>query len=550
MLWTIVRRELLSHLISLRFAVCLVLCTALSAASCYLLAEDYGNRLARYNADQARSKEAVQEVKVYALLRPEVHRPPTPLSVFAEGLDRKMGTRAVIAIEEVPYRLTGGQVVNEFAPVFPILDFATIVGVVLSLLALLLSYDSISGEKERGTLRICLANACPRHQILLGKYLGSFLALGVSLLVTLIVCLLIVSAHPAIALGTNLLARTALIFLAALLALSCFLLLGLWVSARTQQSFTTLVVLLFVWVLTVFVLPRTGGYAARQAYKVTDRKTVEHQVSQLLQEAGDKVQAYRETLGPRGFWAAMSGTGEIVNWKLLPAGNPYPVLEYYRKFYAYAAPLYVGYSGRAWDLRRRREQELARQQRLAEGFQLLSPAALFVDVARRIAGTDVYHFRRFMDGLRRYRRSLIEHLEEKQVFSSYAFTSLYEPNAGEKSFFTHFQALQSRIMQMAHGIQPGSEEAKQLFENEEFSQLAAQYEEENRTLKDRWKAFIQDHPQKSTQIDLAGMPVFKAPVLALGTVATAASPILLVLCVYNVLLFLLAHAAFLRCDVR
>ncbi|MEW6755878.1 MAG: ABC transporter permease subunit, partial [Candidatus Latescibacterota bacterium] len=191
MTWTIARRELLSHLVSLRFAACLVLCTGLSAVSCHLLAGEYGQRLSAYGAARDRSRQVLEQVQVYAQLRPEVHRPPRPLSVLAEGLDRRIGTACTIALEEVPFALTGTQAANEFAPVFPVLDFATVVSVVLSLLALLLAYDAFSGERELGTLRMCLANACPRHALLLGKYLGGLLGLAVSLGVTLVVCLLV-----------------------------------------------------------------------------------------------------------------------------------------------------------------------------------------------------------------------------------------------------------------------------------------------------------------------------------------------------------------------
>ena len=42
-------------------------------------------------------------------------------------------------------------------------DWAFIIGYVLSLIALLFTFDAISGERERGTLRLMLANSIPRH---------------------------------------------------------------------------------------------------------------------------------------------------------------------------------------------------------------------------------------------------------------------------------------------------------------------------------------------------------------------------------------------------
>ena len=55
------------------------------------------------------------------------------------------------------------------------LDLEFIVLIVLSLFAILFTYDAISGEKERGTLRLSFAGPVARHTYMTGKLLGSFL---------------------------------------------------------------------------------------------------------------------------------------------------------------------------------------------------------------------------------------------------------------------------------------------------------------------------------------------------------------------------------------
>ncbi|HML83996.1 MAG TPA: ABC transporter permease subunit, partial [Bacteroidales bacterium] len=47
-------------------------------------------------------------------------------------------------------------------------DLITITGILLSLLAILFSYDSISGEREDGTLKLLLSNHLPRPLLLTG----------------------------------------------------------------------------------------------------------------------------------------------------------------------------------------------------------------------------------------------------------------------------------------------------------------------------------------------------------------------------------------------
>ena len=59
--------------------------------------------------------------------------------------------------------------------VFRFLDLTFIIQVVLSLFAIVLTYDSISGEREQGTLRLTFANAVPRGVYLVAKLIGTWL---------------------------------------------------------------------------------------------------------------------------------------------------------------------------------------------------------------------------------------------------------------------------------------------------------------------------------------------------------------------------------------
>ena len=45
--------------------------------------------------------------------------------------------------------------------------------VILGLLALLLTFDALSGERESGNLRLLLGNGLPRRTLLAGKLLGA-----------------------------------------------------------------------------------------------------------------------------------------------------------------------------------------------------------------------------------------------------------------------------------------------------------------------------------------------------------------------------------------
>jgi ABC-type transport system involved in multi-copper enzyme maturation permease subunit len=136
-------------------------------------------------------------------------------------------------------------------------DWGFIIGYVLSLVALLFTFDSISGERERGTLRLTLANAIPRHTVLIGKFLGAFISVNIPFILAVLVNLLVISTSSGVHLDSEAWGRLGIIFFVAVLYTCLFLALGLLVSARVQRSAVSLVILLLVWVVLVVFMPST-----------------------------------------------------------------------------------------------------------------------------------------------------------------------------------------------------------------------------------------------------------------------------------------------------
>ena len=73
-----------------------------------------------------------------------------------------------------------------------------IVRIVLSLVAVLLTYDAISGEREQGTLKLILSNGVPRSTILLSKCIGGYVTLILPFLVPVLIALLILTMSESI----------------------------------------------------------------------------------------------------------------------------------------------------------------------------------------------------------------------------------------------------------------------------------------------------------------------------------------------------------------
>jgi len=257
MIWTIAKRELHSNVITFRFFISLVLSLTLITASAYMFAADYRIRLDKYNTNAESHRESLEGIKVHVQIESGAERFPSPLGFLSIGSDKKLGnTISGITFKEVPREAVGQSGGNFLMNIFPSLDVALIIRVVLSLLALLLSYDAISGERERGTLAVMLSNSVPRHHILLGKITGGMISIAIPLTVGLLTGLMVVLFYGSSALKGSEWIRIGLVFLCSLLYLSAIFMLGVLVSARTRGSATSLVILLFIWVVLVMLWPK------------------------------------------------------------------------------------------------------------------------------------------------------------------------------------------------------------------------------------------------------------------------------------------------------
>ena len=122
------------------------------------------------------------------------------------------------------------------------------IGYVLSLVAILFTFDSISGERGQGTLRFDVGEPGSAPHRTDWQILGALVSISVPFTLAVLINLLVISTSSDVQLGTDAWSRLGIIFVIALLYLCLFLALGLLVSSRVQQSAASLVILLFMWV--------------------------------------------------------------------------------------------------------------------------------------------------------------------------------------------------------------------------------------------------------------------------------------------------------------
>ncbi len=272
----VARKEILEHLLSLRFHVCAVMMAALLALSVFVMFQDFRVRMENYAVLQARATPRAGEYGVMAVVRPQ------PLSIVARGLDEVLDRGYDITVYSgiTPHdRQTPSlSLFSLFAPP----DLMYLVKVLLSLLALLFAYDAISGEKERGTLRLMLSWPVSRGQVVAGKMIGGLTVVIAPFVLMVGTLLVVVMQTGDVRLDLGDAARLGLMLVAALCYITVFFALGVLVSARSSSSPRALVVLLFLWAVIVFALPNIGQLVAAQVSPLPAADTQEALRSQAF----------------------------------------------------------------------------------------------------------------------------------------------------------------------------------------------------------------------------------------------------------------------------
>ena len=270
-MWHVTKRELYDNLNSLRFALATILLLGLMLTNAVVHLREYPVRMQRYHDAVTRSLNLLKSrTDLYEIAQwgpGNLYKKPSPLHFCAEGGDiflsgRVNGgfvswttddLRGFWQLLYLPATLNSKNIRPDTIKV----DWIFVIGYVLSLIAILFTFDSISGERGQGTLRLTLANPVPRHTVLIGKFLGALISIGVPFTLAVLINLLVVSTSDNVQLGTEAWSRLGIIFLIALLYLCLFLALGLLVSSRVQQNAASLVVLLLIWVTFVVFMPST-----------------------------------------------------------------------------------------------------------------------------------------------------------------------------------------------------------------------------------------------------------------------------------------------------
>lgn len=175
------------------------------------------------------------------------------------------------------------------------LNWYFIVSLILSFAILLLSFDSVSGEKQSQTLSLILSNNVPRSLLLLGKYLSIIISSFLMLLPGIIVALIILLISGTIRFDSALILEVCIYVAVQILFIACIAALGLFCSVISRSANISLLLCLSLWLLFLIFSPNLAVFSAENLFKIKNSETISAEIK-TVQDAINKS-------APEGSWS-------------------------------------------------------------------------------------------------------------------------------------------------------------------------------------------------------------------------------------------------------
>lgn len=405
MLRLIIEKELRDIFTSTKFLVTFGICALLIVLAFLIGAKNHQIAQAQYEASKRTNILQYEGITDWMRVQEyKIFLPPQPLATLVNGVSNDIG-RTIEVRGRGELRSQDSRYGDD--PIFALfrfLDLEFIFSIVLTLFAILFGYDLINGEKERGTLRLTFSNALPRTQYITAKFIGAFLALGVPLLIPILAGSLLLPVFGITLSGDDWL-KLGLIITAGLASIGAFLALSLFVSASTERSSISFLVLLSLWIVMVMIVPRLSVVSADQIVSVPSVDEINSQksrfMSQIWNEDRGKMNAYTPQKS-MDVQEVMGGFNKFMQ-ELADARE--------KKFNELSARL-----------NEERINRQTEQQQLAMLFSGISPSALFTLAACEINGTGLRMERSYLDQAKEYQRQYAAFMKEKTGMNTGGFS--------------------------------------------------------------------------------------------------------------------------------
>jgi len=275
--------------------------------------------------------------------------------------------------------------VNPFLNVFTELSWGMIISLIISFTVFLLTFDSISGEKEAKTLAITFANSVSKGTYLFGKYLSAIITCLIVLLPGMCISLIILLMSRIISFNAGTIAEILGFIFAVILFIACIAAFGIFCSVITKSSNISLLIALSMWLVFVVLIPNTAIYWADVFFPIERIDVIDQRVSQA-----------RDALNrdaPPGSWSSSSN-------------NPF------RPEHELRAAIQMKLLLSKKQIKDAYFNDMIQQYKKVELLTCISPVCIFEYMSEGVVGGGYIKFRKYWDDLHVYQSQFLSFFKD------------------------------------------------------------------------------------------------------------------------------------------
>ncbi len=400
MLGLLLTKELRSILLSQKVIGTLTIIALLMILSTILGVAEYRFAHQQYVRATTLAEEKLSERTNWHMASLDIHREPDPLQILIAGTHYDQGRFSPINQQQAVELRQSPYSDDPLFSLFRMVDFAFVVTIVISLFALLFTFDAVSGERESGTLKLMMSNAIARRTLVLAKGLGAWLGLVLPLGVPILISMLII-VLSGVTLTTGDWTRIAMVIGVGLLTTTVFVMLGLFFSSVTRSSQTSFLLSLISWIAFVLILPKLAIVSAGQIQPVASAA-----------EIAATRNTYSEDMW-NSFYRSLEDRFDFGDEGLSDEERDTRLWERMEEQNALRDSIRTEIESFDRTLRERWRNEQRQQQTLAFALAKVSPVGLFQLATQRLSGTDVDVKSRQEQAMTAYREDFLDFAQQK-----------------------------------------------------------------------------------------------------------------------------------------
>jgi len=339
-------------------------------------------------------------------------RPALPLTFFDSGVQAFEGVS--IWLEAHKRNFAVGRPADDMSPLsrFGEISLAYLLQVLLPLILLLVAYPSFAAERESGTLRQLLVSGVAGGQLFLGKFVG----LAASALLLLLPIIGFSFLALAWSSGTVWLVHAGLLCVLYLWFVALMLGLALFISAIAPTGRAALLILLVIWALGNFIVPRIAADMGHLASPTPSVDSLLRSIDEDLaagvdgETSAEKIERRRRQL--YALYKVSTDAELPINMQGVVFGIQDEISD-------------IVYDRHLSSL----EAVIDRQIDIFEAASILSPRMAVMLVSQEISGTSIGHQRHFEAGAEAFRRDLMKTLNRDITLNSRSGVNTYRSSA-------------------------------------------------------------------------------------------------------------------------